>query len=102
MRSKLNSYRKVHRNLYAENSICISKLYIRNLHAEDQNQGEKIAIYTNENTFKVLGKKKMRKDEFTWNPRWGQNEIDKFTLQIFVPILTFKRRFDVCFVVSGK
>ena len=39
----------------------------------------------------------MLKDEFTGNPRWGQNVIDKVKLKIFVPVLTFKRCFEVCF-----
>ena len=42
----------------------------------------------------------MLKDEFTWNLRWGQNVVDKVKLKIFVPVLAFKRRFEVCFVVS--
>ena len=42
----------------------------------------------------------MLKDEFTGNPaRWGQNVIDKVQLMIFVPVLAFKRRFGVCFVM---
>ena len=41
----------------------------------------------------------MLKDEFTGNPRWGQNEIDKVKLKIFVPVLAFKRRFGVRFVI---
>ena len=39
----------------------------------------------------------MLKDEFTGNPRWGQNVIDK--LKIFVTVLALKRRFEVCFVI---
>ena len=35
----------------------------------------------------------MLMDEFTGNPKMGQNVIDK----IFVPVLAFKRRFEVCF-----
>ena len=41
----------------------------------------------------------MLKDEFTGNPRWGQNVIDKVKLKIFVPVLAFKRGLDVCFVM---
>ena len=41
----------------------------------------------------------MLKDEFTGNPRWGQNVIDKVKLMIFVPVLSFKRRSEVCFVM---
>ena len=41
----------------------------------------------------------MLKDEFTGNPKWGQNVIDKVKLMIFVPVLAFKRRFEVCFVM---
>ena len=41
----------------------------------------------------------MLKDEFTGNPRWGQNVIDKVKLMIFVPFLAFKRHFEVCFVM---
>ena len=37
----------------------------------------------------------MLKDEFTGNRRWGQNVIDKVMLMIFVPVLAFKRRFEV-------
>ena len=43
--------------------------------------------------------KKMFKDELTGDPRWGQNVIDKVKLKIFVPVLTFKRCFEVCFVI---
>ena len=43
--------------------------------------------------------KKMLKDEFTGNSRWGQNVVDKVKLKIFVPVLAFKRRFEVCFVI---
>ena len=32
----------------------------------------------------------MLKDEYTWNPRWGQNVIDKVKMMIFVPILALK------------
>ena len=39
----------------------------------------------------------MLKDEFTGNLRWSQNVIDKVKLKIFVPILAFNRRFEVCF-----
>ena len=39
----------------------------------------------------------MLKDEFTENQNWGQNVIDKVKLVIFVPVLAFKRRFEVCF-----
>ena len=39
------------------------------------------------------------KVEFTGNPRWGQNVIDKVKLKIFVPVLAFTRRVDVCFVI---
>ena len=41
----------------------------------------------------------MLEDEFTGNPRWGQNVIDKVKLKIFVPPLALKRRFQVCFVI---
>ena len=41
----------------------------------------------------------MLKDEFTGNVRWRQNVIDKVKLMIFVPVLAFKRRFEVCFVM---
>ena len=41
----------------------------------------------------------MLKDELTGNPRWGQNVIDKVNMKIFVPVLVFKRRFEVCFVI---
>ena len=41
----------------------------------------------------------MLKDEYTGNPRWGQNVIDKVTLMIFVPVLAFKRCFEVRFVI---
>ena len=41
----------------------------------------------------------MLKDEFTGNLRWGQNVIDKVKLKVFVPVLTFKKRFEVCFVI---
>ena len=41
----------------------------------------------------------MLKDEITGNPRWGQNVIDKVKLKNFAPVLTFKRRFEVCFVI---
>ena len=41
----------------------------------------------------------MLKDEFTWNPRWGQYVIDKVKMKIFVPVLAFKRHFEVCFVI---
>ena len=41
----------------------------------------------------------MLKDEFTGNPIWGQNVIDKVKLKIFVPVSAFKRRFEVCFVI---
>ena len=37
----------------------------------------------------------MLKGEFTRNPRWGQNVIDNVKLKIFVPVLAFKRRFEV-------
>ena len=43
--------------------------------------------------------KKMLKDELTGNPRWGQNVIDKVNMKIFFPVLTFKRRSEVCFVM---
>ena len=43
--------------------------------------------------------KKMLKGEFTGIPRWGQNVIDKVKLMIFFPVLNFKRRFEVCFVI---
>ena len=32
----------------------------------------------------------MLKDEFTGNPRWGQNVIDKVKLKIFDPVLPLK------------
>ena len=41
----------------------------------------------------------MLKDEFTGNPRWGQNVIDKVKLKIFVTVLALKRRIEVCFVM---
>ena len=41
----------------------------------------------------------MLKEDFTGNPRWGQNIIEKVNLTIFVPVLAFKRRFEVCFVI---
>ena len=33
----------------------------------------------------------MLRDEFTENPRWGQNVIDKAKLKIFIPVLALKR-----------
>ena len=39
------------------------------------------------------------RDELTWDPRWGQNVIDKINMKIFVPVLAFKRRSEVCFVI---
>ena len=39
----------------------------------------------------------MLKEQFTGNPRWSQNIIDKVKLVIFVTVLAFKRRFEVCF-----
>ena len=39
------------------------------------------------------------KDEITWNPRWGQNVIDKVNMKIFVPVLAFIRCSKVCFVM---
>ena len=41
----------------------------------------------------------MLKDEFTGKRKWGQNVIDKVKLMIFVPVLAFKRRFEVCLVL---
>ena len=41
----------------------------------------------------------MLKAEFTGNYRWGQNVIDKVKLKIFFPVLAFKGRFEVCFVI---
>ena len=41
----------------------------------------------------------MLKDEFTGNPRRGQNVINKVKLKIFVPVLAFKRHSEVCFVI---
>ena len=41
----------------------------------------------------------MLKDEFTGNPRLGQYVIDKVKSMISVPVLAFKRRFEVCFVM---
>ena len=38
-------------------------------------------------------------NEFTWNPRWGHNVIDKVKLMLFIPVLALKRYFEVCFVV---
>ena len=38
-------------------------------------------------------------DELTGNPRWGQNVIDKVNMKIFVPVLAFKRRSEICFVM---
>ena len=43
--------------------------------------------------------KKMFKDELTEDPRWGQNVIDKVNLKICFPVLAFKRRSEVCFVM---
>ena len=40
----------------------------------------------------------MWKDELTGDPRWGQNIIDKFNLKIFVLVMAFKSRFEVCFL----
>ena len=40
---------------------------------------------------------KLWKDELTWNPRWGKNVTDKFNLKIFVLVMAFKSRFEVCF-----
>ena len=42
---------------------------------------------------------KLLKDELTGNPRWGQNVIDKFNLKIFVLVMAFKSRFEVCFIL---
>ena len=39
----------------------------------------------------------MLKEQFTGNPRFSQNVIDKVKLVIFVTVLAFKRRFEVCF-----
>ena len=39
------------------------------------------------------------KDEITGNPRWGQIVIDKVRLKKFVPVLAFRKRFEVCFVI---
>ena len=44
----------------------------------------------------------MLKDEFTRNRRWGQYVIDKAKLMIFVPVLAFKSRFEVCCVMLDK
>ena len=41
----------------------------------------------------------MLKDEFTGNPKRGQNVVDKVKLRIIVPVLAFKRRFKVCYVM---
>ena len=41
----------------------------------------------------------MLKEEFTGNPRWVKNVIDMVKLKIFVPVLAFKRPFEVCFVI---
>ena len=41
----------------------------------------------------------MLKDELTGNPRWGQNVIDKINMKIFVPVLAFKRRSEVWYVM---
>ena len=41
----------------------------------------------------------MLKNELTVNPRWGQNEINKVNMKIFFPVLAFKRRSEVCFVM---
>ena len=41
----------------------------------------------------------MLKDELTGNPRWCQNVIDKVNLKIFAPVLAFKRRSEVFFVM---
>ena len=50
------------------------------------------------NTLKVWGKE-ILKDEFTGNPIWGQNVINKVKFMIFVTALAFKRRFKVWFVM---
>lgn len=39
--------------------------------------------------------KKLLNDEFTGNPRWRQNVIDKLKLKIMVPVLVFKRCLEV-------
>ena len=44
----------------------------------------------------------MLKDEFTENPRWGQNVVDKAKLMIFVPVLALKGVFMFVCYVSGK
>ena len=41
----------------------------------------------------------MLKDELIANPKWGQNVIDKVNMKIFVPVLAFKRSFEVCLVM---
>ena len=43
--------------------------------------------------------KKMLKDELIGNPKWGRNIIDTVNMKKFVPILAFKRRSKVCFVM---
>ena len=41
----------------------------------------------------------MLKDKLMWNPKWGQNVIDKVNMRIFVSILAFKRHSEVGFVM---
>ena len=41
----------------------------------------------------------MLKDELTGNSRRGQNVIVKVNMKIFVPVLAFKRRSEVSFVM---
>ena len=43
--------------------------------------------------------KKLLKDEFTGNPRWNQNAIDKVNMKIFVPVFALKRHSGVRFVM---
>ena len=62
-------------------------MYIRNKNRRLQIY---IKLLNNKNTLKV---KQMLRDEFSGNPRWGKNVIDKVKLMIFVPVLAFKRRF---------
>ena len=41
----------------------------------------------------------MLKDELIGNPKRGLNVIDKVNMKTFVPVLAFKRRSEVCFVM---
>ena len=44
-------------------------------------------------------RQKILKDELTGNSRRGQNVIVKVNMKIFVPVLAFKRRSEVSFVM---